>query len=190
MNDDRADWREAWALFPGDVAYVWHGGLHAGTVADSLHGHRLREAGPDHLEQERHGDRPRALPPQARAVLVRGPQGRQRPLGRRPEADHRLGHRARRSETGHGTQKPVEAMARPIRNNSKPGDRVYEPFSGSGTTIIAAQMNKRICHAIELIPAYVDVACQRFAEFTGVAPILAETGETFDQVRARRMAVV
>ena len=36
LNDDRADWREAWALFPGDVAYVWHGALHAGTVADSL----------------------------------------------------------------------------------------------------------------------------------------------------------
>ena len=35
-NDDRADWREAWALFPGDVAYVWHGALHATTVADSL----------------------------------------------------------------------------------------------------------------------------------------------------------
>ena len=36
LNDDRADWREAWALFPGDVAYVWHGALHAGEVADSL----------------------------------------------------------------------------------------------------------------------------------------------------------
>lgn len=35
-NDDRADWREAWALFPGDVAYVWHGALHASTVSDSL----------------------------------------------------------------------------------------------------------------------------------------------------------
>ncbi len=35
-NDHRADWREAWALFPGDVAYVWHGALHAGEVADSL----------------------------------------------------------------------------------------------------------------------------------------------------------
>ena len=33
MNDDRADWREAWMLFPGDVAYVWHGGLQAGAVA-------------------------------------------------------------------------------------------------------------------------------------------------------------
>ena len=36
LNDDRADWREAWALFPGDVAYVWHGALHAGEVANSL----------------------------------------------------------------------------------------------------------------------------------------------------------
>jgi hypothetical protein len=36
LNDDRADWREAWALFPGDVAYVWHGALHATTVAESL----------------------------------------------------------------------------------------------------------------------------------------------------------
>ena len=36
LNDDRADWREAWALFPGDVAYVWHGALHAATVAESL----------------------------------------------------------------------------------------------------------------------------------------------------------
>ncbi|MEN8740742.1 MAG: ParB N-terminal domain-containing protein, partial [Phaeobacter gallaeciensis] len=36
LNDDRADWREAWALFPGDVAYVWHGALHATTVADRL----------------------------------------------------------------------------------------------------------------------------------------------------------
>ena len=36
LNDDRADWREAWALFPGDIAYVWHGALHAATVAESL----------------------------------------------------------------------------------------------------------------------------------------------------------
>src|SRR5690348_12221740 len=36
VNDDIADWREAWALFPGDVAYVWHGGLHAGEVEASL----------------------------------------------------------------------------------------------------------------------------------------------------------
>ncbi len=50
---------------------------------------------------------------------------------------------------GHGTQKPVECMRRPIENNSSPGQAVYEPFSGSGTTIIAAEMSGRACHAVE-----------------------------------------
>ena len=68
---------------------------------------------------------------------------------------------------GHGTQKPVECMKRPIENNSSPGQAVYEPFCGSGTTIIAAEMTGRSCHAIEIDPAYVDVAVQRWQAFTG-----------------------
>jgi DNA modification methylase len=68
-----------------------------------------------------------------------------------------------KSETGHGTQKPVECMRRPIENNASPGQAVYEPFSGSGTTIIAAEMTGRACHAIEIAPAYVDVAVKRWA---------------------------
>ena len=48
-------------------------------------------------------------------------------------------------------------MRRPIENNSSPGQAVYEPFSGSGTTIIAAEMTGPSCHAIELDPVYVDV---------------------------------
>ncbi len=43
----------------------------------------------------------------------------------------------------HGTQKPVEAMRRPMLNNASPGQAVYEPFSGSGTTIIAAETTGR-----------------------------------------------
>ena len=62
---------------------------------------------------------------------------------------------------GHGTQKPVECMKRPIENNSKPGDHVYEPFLGSGTTIIAGEMTGRKVQAIELSPGYVDVAVKR-----------------------------
>ncbi len=64
----------------------------------------------------------------------------------------------RRSETGHGTQKPLEAMRRPMLNHTVPGDRVYDPFVGSGTTIIAAEEIGRIFHAIELDPLYVDTA--------------------------------
>ena len=77
-----------------------------------------------------------------------------------------------KSETGHSTQKPIEYMKRPIENNSKAGDYVYEPFAGSGTTIIAAEMTKRKCLAIEISPAYVDVCVQRWENFTGGKAVL------------------
>ena len=63
-------------------------------------------------------------------------------------------------------------MKRPIENNSSPGQAVYEPFSGSGTTIIAAEMTGRSCHAIELLPQYVDVAIERWQQFTGEQAVL------------------
>lgn len=66
------------------------------------------------------------------------------------------------AETVHGTQKPVECMRRPILNNSNVGQAVYEPFAGSGTTIIAAESTKRMCLAVELDPAYVDVCVLRW----------------------------
>lgn len=84
-----------------------------------------------------------------------------------------------KSETGHSTQKPVECMARPIRNNSKRGDLVYEPFSGSGTTIIAAEQLGRFVVAMELNPAYVDLAVRRWQNFTGSRARHAETGKDF-----------
>jgi DNA modification methylase len=87
---------------------------------------------------------------------------------------------------GHGTQKPVECMRRPIENNSSPGQAVYEPFSGSGTTIIAAEMTGRVCHAIELDPAYVDVAVIRWQEFTGNEAELAGAGRPFEAVASER----
>jgi len=74
-----------------------------------------------------------------------------------------------KSETGHSTQKPVECMARPIRNHDS--EFVYEPFSGSGTTIIACEQLGRKCRAIEISPAYVAVAIQRWADATGKTPI-------------------
>src|SRR5438874_8644739 len=75
VHDDRADWREAWALFPGSVAYIWHAGTKAGIVQDSLARLRLRHPLANHLGEKQLRDRPRPLPLQARAVLVRGAQG-------------------------------------------------------------------------------------------------------------------
>ena len=91
-----------------------------------------------------------------------------------------------KSETGHSTQKPVECMKRPIDNNSSPGQAVYEPFSGSGTTIIAAEMTGRMCHAIELSPTYVDVAVKRWQSFTGKTATLEATGQTFVELETCR----
>jgi DNA modification methylase len=87
-------------------------------------------------------------------------------------------------DTGHGTQKPVECMRRPVVNNSSPGQAVYEPFSGSGTTIIACEQTGRVCHAIELSPAYVDVAVKRWQEYTGRKATHEATGAAFDEAAA------
>ena len=67
----------------------------------------------------------------------------------------------------HPTQKPVELFIRPIEYHTEPGETVYEPFSGSGTQIIAAERTGRVCYAIEQEPSYVDVAIQRWEAFTG-----------------------
>ena len=81
-------------------------------------------------------------------------------------------------------------MKRPIENNSSAGQAVYEPFSGSGTTIIAGEMTGRSIHAIELSPAYVDVAVIRWQEFTGHKATLEATGEEFEALRGARNAKV
>jgi DNA modification methylase len=181
-NDDRADWREAWALFRGDVAYVWHGALHAVTVAESLVacGFTVRAQivwAKDRLVLGR-GDYHWQHEPCIYCVRGTGHWSgdrRQTTLWSIPSRDQD-------ATTIHGTQKPVECMRRPILNNSSPGQAVYEPFSGSGTTLIAAEMTGRVCHAIELDPAYVDVAVQRWQAFTGKDAVLAADGRSFKEV--------
>jgi DNA modification methylase len=186
LNDDRADWREAWALFPGDVTYVWHGALHAGTVAESL-----VSAG--------FVVRTQIIWDKTRLVIGRGDyHWRHEPAWhavRKGRVGHWCGDRRQttvwaiphtKSETGHGTQKPVECMKRPIENNSSPGQAVYEPFCGSGTTIIAAEMTGRICHAIDIDPAYVDVAVKRWQAFTGKEAVLDGDSRSFTEIGVER----
>ncbi len=73
-------------------------------------------------------------------------------------------------------------------NNSSPGQAVYEPFLGSGTTLIAAQTSGRVCFAIELDPLYVDVAIKRWQAFTGEQATLLAGGRTFEAVAAERLS--
>ncbi len=190
MNDDRADWRDAWALFPGEVAYIWHGALHAATVADSLVacGFEVRA---------------QIVWAKERLVLSRGHYHWQHEpcwyAVRKGGTGHWSGDRTQSTlwqipsrdqdaATVHGTQKPVDCMRRPILNNSSPGQAVYEPFSGSGTSIIAAETTGRACHAVELDPAYVDVAVMRWQAFTGQDALLDGQDKTFDEIRTARAA--
>jgi DNA modification methylase len=181
LNDDRADWREAWALFPGDVAYIWHASLFTRDVLDSL-----EACGFEH--------RSMIIWAKDRFTLGRGHYHWQHEpcwyVVRKGSAGHWGGGRSQSTiwniparedkGVGHGTQKPVECMKRPIENNSSPGQAIYEPFSGSGTTIIAAEMSGRACYAVELNPAYVDVAVKRWQEFTGLEAKHSVTGQAFN----------
>jgi len=86
----------------------------------------------------------------------------------------------------HPTQKPVEIVARPIRYHTKPGELIYEPFSGSGTAFIAAEKEGRRCYGLELSPAFVDVIVARWSRFSGRAAVLEGDGRGFDDVAASR----
>jgi DNA modification methylase len=79
-------------------------------------------------------------------------------------------------------------MRRPMLNNSSPGQAVYEPFSGSGTSLIAAESCGRVSLSMELDSAYVDVAVLRWQAFTGETAVLEGDGRTFAEVVASRAA--
>ena len=172
-NDDRSDWREAWALFPGNVLYVWHAGVKSFIVADSLMAS---------------GFAPRALIVWAKSSMVPLPYGinpvqveslglyhhqhepcwyafRQgasvRWIGDRTQTTLWEIDKPQKSETGHSTQKPLECMARPMRNHDAP--EVYDPFLGSGTTMVACENLQRKCRGIEISPDYCAVILERMA---------------------------
>jgi DNA modification methylase len=67
-----------------------------------------------------------------------------------------------------------------------PGDLAYEPFCGSGTTIIAAETHGRCCLGMEVSPGYCDVAVKRWQEFTGRTAVLADDGRTFAELAEAR----
>lgn len=94
------------------------------------------------------------------------------------------------AETPHSTQKPVECMRRPIQNNSDPGQPVYDPFLGSGTTLIAAETTGRVCLGMELEPKFIDVAIRRWQAFTGLSATLLNDGRSFEHVATERAAAL
>jgi len=192
-NDTRVDWSAAYVPFPGDVAYVWHAGLHAAEVAAGLEqaGFELRGQiiwGKQHFALSR-GNYHWQHEPAWYAV-------------RKDRPAHWRGDRTQSTlwqvanlnpfgggdevATGHGTQKPVELMRKPILNHLERGEIVYDPFLGSGTTLLAADGLERVCYGVEIDPCYVDMAIERWQKARGEKAVLAADGCTFEEVRSLR----
>lgn len=164
-NDDRADWREAWALFDGTVIYSW-----------SASGAQLLESGAA-LIASGFEIRNQLIWKKPHLPISRGHyRGQHEPCWyavKKGRKAHWIGDHSASSvwevsldknvEGGHSTQKPVELFARAIANHQ--GD-VYEPFCGSGTCVIACEKLDRRCFAMEISPEYCDVILQRWERFT------------------------
>jgi len=170
-NDDRGSWPAAYKLFTGVVAYVWHDAKSVATVAGDLLAASMRirsqiiwkknglivGRGHYHWQHEpcfyavREGHSARWSGDRTQSTVW--------DISNRPTDPT--------DETTHSAQKPIECMARPIRNHGKAGDVVYDPFCGSGTTLIAAEQLDRTCVAIEISPAYCDVIVERWQKVTG-----------------------
>jgi len=179
-NDDNADWTEAYILADCQVAYVWHAGLFAGAVQDSLinagyeiksqiiwnkSNHSIGRAN-YHWKHEPcwyavrkgmssnwQGDRTQNTVWDIKSANAGKLDG---------EGDE---------STGHSTQKPLDCMRRPILNNTEIGQGVYDPFCGSGTTLVACEQTRRQGFGMELESHYVAVILERL-ENMGLQPEL------------------
>jgi DNA modification methylase len=153
-------------LFPGNVVYCWHAGRYASEVANDLSSCEFII-------------RNQIIWAKPRFVISRGHYNWQHEpcwyAVRKGKTAGWIGDHSQTTlwniaqttdgqKTEHGTQKPVECMARAIRNHS---GNVYEPFAGSGTTIIACEELGRGCFAIEIEPRYCDIILTRWEQLTG-----------------------
>lgn len=174
QNDDKINWALVWHLFPGAVAYVWHAGKYCSEVQKSL-----EEAEFEIISQIiwvkqnfalSRGDYHWQHEPCWYAVKKGCEHNWQ---GSRKESttweisnlNCFVKSKEEDARTAHSTQKPLECMAKPIKNNTSEGEGVYDPFSGSGTTLIACEESNRKSYCMELDPAYCDIIVERWIKF-------------------------
>ena len=193
VNDTQADWAAAYARFPGNVAYVWHAALYADVVMAGLRqaAFEVRSQiiwakptfvlgrGAYHWQHEpawfavRRGRSARWLGDRRQSTVWEVPN--LNPIGGSRSADN--------TPTGHSTQKPVRVFEIPILNHTTARDAVYDPFVGSGTTLIAGEKLGRAVYAMDVDPIYVEVARRRWEAFTSTK---ATPGSMGRPTRARR----
>ncbi len=178
LNDDKFDWTDAYKLSPAHVAYVWHAGMYSADIVVNLRDAEFKI-------------RSQVIWKKSNFAIGRGhyhwhhepcwyavrPNGSSKWCGDRTQSTIWEIAKPSKSETGHSTQKPVECMARPVRNHGSESDDVHDPFGGSGTTLIACEQIGRTCFTMELNPAYCDVIVARWEKLTGQKAVLEEGGQ-------------
>lgn len=189
-NDDNADWSGAYSLFTGSVVYVWHASFFTHLVARNLidcgyeivsniiwsKQHFALSRGDYHWQHEPcwymvrkgHKHNWQGARDQATVWQIKN--------------NNSFGNATPEKTWGHGTQKPVECMERPIINNTKANDSVYDPFGGSGTTLIACEKTNRKCLMMEISPQYCDTIVLRWQHYSGKKAVLESTGELFEEI--------
>jgi DNA modification methylase len=205
LNDDRADWTEAYKLFPGDVAYVWHPSTTTHLFAQNLEAcgftlinliiwskqHFVLSRGDYHNQHEllwyasrpqkkkKKTDKPHYTSTHEPLWYAHKKGKKHNWQGKRDQTtvwdianNNSFGNPHTEEKFGHGTQKPLECMLRLILNNTAKGEGVYDPFCGSGTTLIACEKSGRVCTAMELSPAYVDMTLARWEKETSGKALL------------------
>jgi DNA modification methylase len=182
QNDDNFDWIRAFQHIRGDVLYCWLAGASLKTVQGSLEAYGFtlinliiwnKDLAPMSRGDYHHKHEPCLY--MVRKGAKHNWQGdrTQNTVWDIPTI-HSFARGHNREEwnlLGHGNQKPVECMSKPIENNSAVGESVFDPFLGSGTTLIAAQQLGRVCYGLEIEPRYVDVAVKRWENLTGLKAV-------------------
>jgi DNA methylase len=176
-GDTRVDWSEAFELVPSlEVGYVWHAGAHAVAV-----GLGLERIGFEIVSQiiwdkglfamgrswYHWGHEPCwAVRRPGVPNLFLGTDHTQSTIWRAPSPKMIMGG-SKEEKFDHPAQKPVLLSEIPIRNHTEVGESVYDPFLGSGTTLIAAETLGRRCYGMEIDPKYAQVIIERWQAFTG-----------------------
>lgn len=178
LNDDRYDWSDAYSLFTGDIAYIWHSAKSTHKFAENIENSGFELISLIFWKKQTfmfgRGDYHNQHEPLWYVVRKGKSHNWQ---GRRDQSTvwdilSLNAYHSTEEHFGHGTQKPIECMLRPILNNSAQGESVYDPFGGSGTTLIACERSKRNCYMMELSPAYVDVIIKRWEKETNKKAVL------------------
>jgi DNA methylase len=177
-EDSRADWSDAFELVPSCVViYVWRASAHACAVQLGLErvgfevaqqiiwdkGRFVLSRQHYHWAHEpcwyarRCGVRVPWLGPANQATVWQAASPKMSGAARGAHGDEAVDH---------PTQKPVALFVRPIENHLQPGEVVYDPFGGSGTTLIAAEQTGRRCLMMELDPVFCDLIRARYESFT------------------------